>query len=195
MVKKIVNIAASRRAQLLNLAKKSNLDYNRILLIYLQEKFLFRLSKSAYKNNFFLKGGVLMYGEFQTKTRSTKDIDFLADGIKSDPAKIKKIIEEVVKIPASDGVVFNPNTITIEKITETAEYEGLRIKIETELDKARKILQIDIGFGDVIRPSPIMFNFPVLIEEEVIEISAYSWESVIAEKFEAIVKLSDLTVG
>ena len=132
-----------------------------------------------------------MYGEYQTKTRSTKDLDFLADKIQKDPNKIKRAIENIVTIPNEDGLIFNPQSMTIEKITETTEYGGLRIKIQAHLDTAKQTLQIDVGFGDVIIPSPIKFNFPVLLEDEEIEISAYSWESVIAEKFEAIVSLSE----
>lgn len=191
MGKRTRNIAASKRALLLNLAKDFDIDFNRVLLLYMQEKFLSRLSKSEYKDNFLLKGGILMYGEYQTKTRSTKDLDFLADKIQKDPEKIRRAIEDIVTIPNEDGLIFNPQSITIENITDTAQYGGLRVKLEVYLDTAKQILQIDVGFGDVITPSPIKFKFPVLLDNEEIQLTAYSWESVIAEKFEAIVILSD----
>jgi hypothetical protein len=191
MGKRIKNIAVSKRTKLLNLSKEYSIDFNRMLLLYMQEKFLSRLSKSKYNKNFFLKGGILMYGEYQTKTRSTKDVDLLADEIPNNPAKIRQIIEEILAIPNEDGLVFNVKAMKIENTTDTAKHGGLRIKLEIHLDTARQNLQIDIGYGDVISPYPIQFKFPVLLEDEEIQLSAYSWESFIAEKFESIVSLSD----
>jgi len=190
--KQIKNLGASVRERLLSIARKLNVDFNRILLLYFQERFLFRLAKSKYKKSFVLKGGVLLYGAHQMKARPTKDIDFLATKLKNQPESFARIIEEIITTEASDGVSFDPSSISVESIAQRAAYEGIRLKITAHLDTARQNLQLDIGFGDVVVPHPIPLEYPVLLESERIELSAYSWDSVVAEKFEACVKLSDL---
>ena len=186
----IKNMAASVRARLLNLAKKENINFNQILLLYMQERLLYRLSVSKYKNKFFLKGGVLILSVTNFKTRPTKDLDFLVKNISNDLDYIQNIFKEICKIECNDGVSFNSDNIKVENITEGAEYEGVRIKIETFLGDARKLLQLDLGFGDVITPKSKNLEYPVLLNQETPEINAYSLESVIAEKFEAMIKLS-----
>ena len=136
----IKNMAASVRARLLNLAKEENINFNQILLLYLQERLLYRLSISKYKNKFFLKGGVLILSLTDFKTRPTKDLDFLAKNISNDPEQIKNIFKEISEIECNDGVSFNSESITAERITEGAEYEGIRLKIEAFLRDVLKII-------------------------------------------------------
>ncbi|MCI0692495.1 nucleotidyl transferase AbiEii/AbiGii toxin family protein [candidate division KSB1 bacterium] len=190
--KQIKNLGASVRNRLLNVAKRLSMDFNRILLLYFQERFLYRLAQSKYKNSFVLKGGVLLYGRHQMKARPTKDIDFLATKINNQPESFARIINEIITTAANDGVFFDPASISFESIAQRAPYKGIRLKITAHLDTARQNLQLDFGFGDVVVPHPIPLEYPVLLEPERIEISAYSWDSVVAEKFEACVKLSDL---
>ncbi|HEX9974215.1 MAG TPA: nucleotidyl transferase AbiEii/AbiGii toxin family protein [bacterium] len=185
----IKNIAASVRAKLLNFAKSRGIDFNRLLLIYFQERFLYRLSKSVYKDKFILKGGVLFYGAYQEKARATKDIDLLAKKLSHDHNRFFSYIKNILSIEDEDGVIFLADTVTGEPISELAEYEGLRIRFKAKLDTAIITLQIDIGFSDAIFPHPISFDFPVVLGEEPFKLIAYSWESIIAEKFEAILKL------
>lgn len=191
--KTIKNIAASIRARLLNVAKRHNIDFNRMLLIYFQQCFLDRLANSTYSDKFILKGGLLFYGVQPITARSTKDIDFLGRGILNQPEKIKEVILEIIAIKLNDGVIFHPKSVRSELITERASYSGVRIFIEAELDTAKQNLQIDIGFGDKVVPGPVKFDYPDLLSERKIKIFAYSWNSVVAEKFEAIVSFSDLS--
>lgn len=186
----IKNMAVSVRARLLNLAKKEDINFNQMLLLYMQERLLYRLSISKYKNKFFLKGGVLILSLTNFKTRPTKDLDFLAKNISNDPDRIKNIFKEISEIECKDGVSFNSDSITVKKITEGAEYEGLRLKIEAFLGDARKLLQLDLGFGDIITPKSKQMEYPVLLNQKIPKINTYSLESVIAEKFESMLKLS-----
>jgi hypothetical protein len=97
------------------------------------------------------------------KTRPTKDLDFLAEGISADSESIKGIFQKICKMKCDDGVSFDPDTIKTEAITEGADYEGIRINIISYLGKARKRLQLDIGFGDIIVPEPKKLSYPSLL--------------------------------
>ena len=176
----------------MNLAKQQGVEFNRILLLYLQERFLYRLSKFRYKDRFILKGGVLFYGMHQERARPTRDIDLLVKNLPNAPDQFLPFIYEIFSIDAQDGIQFLFDSVTIDRIVEKAQYEGLRIKFTATLDTAILRLQVDIGFSDKVFPHPIIFEYPVLIGKERIKLLAYSWESVIAEKFEAIVKLGEL---
>jgi predicted nucleotidyltransferase component of viral defense system len=192
MAKQIKDMAASVHDRLLNLAKELSVDFNRLLLLYSQERFLYRLVSSEYRNYFVLKGGVLLYGVHQLKSRPTKDIDFLVEKLENKIEKMRVVISSIISQKINDGLDFDSSSLSIEEITDDSEYHGLRIKVDTYLGSAKRSLQLDMGFGDIIFPEPIKFNYPSLIEDETFEVNGYSWESVIAEKFEAIVKLSDL---
>lgn len=192
MTRNVKNVAASVRERLLHKAKERGIDFNRMLLLYFQERFLYRLVHSKYKNAFVLKGGVLFYGMHHLLARPTKDLDFLAKRIPNQIDAFAQILREIVAVVADDGIAFDSESITCQYITEAANYEGIRTKMSAELENAKLTLQLDVGFSDVVIPKPIQFDFPVLLSDRPIRVSAYSWESVIAEKFEAIVKLSDL---
>jgi predicted nucleotidyltransferase component of viral defense system len=192
MAKQIKNIVASVHDRLLNLSKELGVDFNRLLLLYSQERFLYRLVSSEYRDYFILKGGVLLYGVYQLKSRPTKDIDFLVEKLENKIERMRAVISSIISQKINDGLDFDSSSLSIEEIDDDAEYHGLRIKIDTYLGTAKRSLQLDMGFGDIIFPEPIKFNYPSLIEDENFEVNGYSWESVIAEKFEAIVKLSDL---
>lgn len=126
--------------------------------------------------------------------RPTKDIDFLLRSITNDQEKIKSIIGQVASIEAMDGVSFVIESISAESIIENADYGGIRVKIEAMLDNARKVLQLDIGFGDIVVAGPVEMDFPILLEEQPVpHLQVYSKESAIAEKFEALVKLNILS--
>ena len=122
--------------------------------------------------------------------RPTKDIDFLAEQVNNDLADIKHIFRDIARIVCDDGIRFNSSSITTERIKEDNDYEGIRLKIEVTLGKARKRLQMDIGFGDIIIPKAKVIEFPTLLEEKPPRVKVYSIESIISEKFEAMVKLA-----
>jgi predicted nucleotidyltransferase component of viral defense system len=187
--KNLSNIAASVKARLLNIANKESLDFNNLLLRYFQERLLYRLSISKYKSSFVLKGGLLLIVVNVPTSRPTVDIDFLAEKLKSDTKKIESIFKEIAGIDLPDGIVFNPATITSERIKEDADYEGVRIKITGISGKIKQQVQIDFGFGDVIYPSKQDITFPSILSEDKIKLKGYPLEVVVAEKFEAMVKL------
>lgn len=187
------NIAASVRAKLLNLAKQQGIDFNRLLLLYGQERFLYRVSKSKLRDSCILKGGILFYGQHHLSARPTKDIDFLGSGIPHDPVEIEPVIREILAIKVADGLEFLSEPVSIERIVESAEYEGLRIKLRAKLEQAKVSLQVDIGFGDVVIPAPIKIDYPTLLGAKRFKIRAYSWESVVAEKLEALARFGELS--
>jgi predicted nucleotidyltransferase component of viral defense system len=190
----ITNLGASIRAKLYNVARETERDFDSILLQYFQERFLYRLSISEFRRNFILKGALLLLAYKMPLLRPTKDIDFLLRSITNNQEKIKSIIGQVASIEAMDGVSFVIESISAESIIENADYGGIRVKIGAMLDNARKVLQLDIGFGDIVVAGPVEMDFPILLEEQPVpHLQVYSTESAIAEKFEALVKLNILS--
>jgi len=174
----------------MNIARAEKIDFDFLLLRYFQERFLYRLAISEFSNRFILKGGLLLICLKMPRSRPTKDIDFLAKEIKNDPAELEYIFKIIANIPCDDGVKFFSTSVISERIKEDADYDGIRIKIDATLGQARKKLQMDIGFGDVIIPQAMPMEFPTLLEGKPPTIKAYSIESIISEKFEAMVKLA-----
>ena len=190
MKKEIKEIAASTRARLLNIAKLENIDFDFLLLRYFQERFLYRLSISDYSQNFILKGGLLLVYLDIPKSRPTIDIDLLARRIKSNSDNVKNVICKIAEISCNDGVKFYPASAITEIIKKNTDYTGIRIKINASLEQAKKSLKFDISFGDIIIPKAIKIEFPTLLDESSPQIMVYSVESIVAEKFEAMVKLA-----
>jgi len=190
MEKEVKNKAASIRAKLMKMARAEGIDFDALLLRYFQEKFLYRLSISKFSDHFVLKGGLLLIYLKMPMLRPTKDIDFLAEQVKNDPDDIEHIFRDIANVTCDDGVKFNSSSITTERIKEDADYEGIRLKIEATLGQARKRLQMDIGFGDIIIPRSKVVEFPTLLGEKPPRVKVYSIESIVSEKFEAMVKLA-----
>ena len=190
MKKKPVNISASVLARLKNMADKEHLDFNFLLLRYMQERFLSRLVASGYINRFVLKGGVLLLAYNIERARPTRDIDFLGVDISRDRKDLERIIREIVSVHLNDGVKFLPDSVKSEIIKEDADYEGVRLKLTAKIGSARNTIQIDFGFGDIVSPHPFQMDYPTLLDRENIKVLAYSKETIVAEKFEAIVKLT-----
>ena len=190
MKKQIKNIEASVRAKLLNIAKQINRDFNAVLLQYFQERMLYRLSISPYKQNFILKGALLFLVYDMPSSRPTKDIDFLGVDISNTQENLLQIMKEVISIQVEDGVKFDPDNLYSEIIKEDEDYQGIRIFCTAYLGRANRRFHFDIGFGDIIVPNPVSLDFPSLLSEMPHpELMAYTPESAVAEKFEAIVKL------
>ncbi len=187
------NTGASVRARLLNVAKQTKQDNNAVVNRFAQERFLYRLSLSPFRENFILKGALLLLPYNLPITRPTKDVDFLGKGFQNDPAVIQNIIKQIVSISVDDGVQFEVNKVTTELITEQDEYNGVRCKVGGDVGGMTFSIQIDIGFGDEIVPSPIDIDFPIILDHPAPHLMVYSLESALAEKFETIVKLNFLT--
>jgi len=190
MEREIKNKAASIRARLMNIARTEKIDFDFLLLRYFQERFFYRLAISEFSDRFILKGGLLLICLKMPRSRPTKDIDFLAKEIKNDPVELEHIFRSITAIPCNDGVKFIASSLVSKQIKENADYEGIRIKVDATLGQARKKLQMDIGFGDIIIPRAIRMEFPTLLEEKSPRIKVYSMESIISEKFETMVKLA-----
>ena len=193
MVKgEIKNYGRSNRTKLLNLARKTKgADYNLILLRFVQERFLYRLSLSAYRDNFFLKGGALLFAHERFAARPTRDMDFLGDHISRDRENIKRIMLEICSIECEeDGVTFEcgEEDIWLEDITIEQEYNGTRVHMTAHMDTIVQPFSIDVGFGDVIVPQPAHLDYPLLLEGlPAVNVEAYSLETVVAEKFQTMI--------
>ncbi len=186
------NSVTSIQARLRNLAQADGRNYQLILIRYFQERLIYRLSVSNYCDNFCLKGGALLYALEQEKSRPTLDIDLLGLKMRSEQLHLKNVFTEICqKNDEQDAVTFNMDSLTTSEIAKEGKYSGVRIKIEAFLGTMRQTLQIDIGFGDIVTPKPIFMVYPTLLVMNQPHIWAYSIESVIAEKFEAMIDLAE----
>jgi len=191
MSKTIKDITASVRARLAIIAKKEQRSFDSVLLLYMQERILYRLSISKYCERFILKGGLLIFMLTEYKGRPTKDIDFLAEQISNDIENIRKAFSDICNVQCEDdGLVFSGDEIEVEEIKKDVEYHGIRVKTNCFLGNARKVLHLDIGFGDVVVPKAQMMECPILLDMKAPVIKVYSLESIISEKFQAMISLS-----
>lgn len=184
------NPAASVRARLLNRAKADKAEFQLILTRFALERLLYRLSRSAHRDQFLLKGALLFDLWFDEPHRPTRDADFLGFG-SSDIPRIEKIFRDICEVPApEDGMVFDPASVKGQEIRKEANYSGIRITLLATLDGAECPVQADIGFGDAVTPGPEDTDYPVYLDDlPVPNLRVYPKYSAIAEKFEAIVSL------
>ena len=192
MVRKIKNTAASVNQRLLNKAKETARPFNELLQHFAIERFIYRFSKSPHADRFILKGALMFSVWTGPGSRPTMDIDLLGiidNSLKVIVAAVKDACGVDVE---ADGMTYNAETVTAVRISEDAEYKGVRARIQGGLGNARVSVQIDIGFGDIIVPGPIKIAYPTLLEFPAPEMKGYTMESTIAEKFQAIVKLGIL---
>ena len=189
----IKNYGKSIRARLLNVAKQEEVSYQTILTRYFQERLLYRISQTRYRENFYLKGGALMYAYERFAARPTLDIDFLGTHIRSDGKRIAEAFREICAVDCKeDGVLFACDKIVTQNITEFKDYHGVRLNIPVAMDTIAQVLTMDIGFGDIVTPHPVSLDYPLLLEGlPEASILAYSTETVIAEKMHAIIDLAD----
>jgi predicted nucleotidyltransferase component of viral defense system len=186
------NWAASVRARLLELSKREGRTFQLILTRYFHERLLFRLSRSVYQPHFCLKGGTLLYAWGGLSSRPTKDIDLLGLHLSNNEVELQTIFRQVAAVAfPEDGVSFRQADLVAEEINKEGQYPGVRIYLLAQLDSIQQRIQIDIGFGDVVVPRPTTIHYPTLLEMEAPQILAYSVESVIAEKFEAMLDLAE----
>ena len=183
------NVAASVRARLLNRARETGQDFNLILIRYALERLLFRLSISAYADQFLLKGALLFDLWFDIPHRSTRDADFLGLGSTELP-DLETIFRNICTVDAEDGVTFRPDTVQAAEIRKEANYAGVRVTLLGLIDGARSPVQIDIGFGDAVTPAPEEVQYPVMLPDfQAPKLRVYPRYTVVAEKLEAITAL------
>lgn len=187
------NVIASIQGRLKVVAQAEKKVYQLILTRYFQERLLFRIFLSVHGQNFCLKGGALLFALQRERSRPTLDIDLLGMRISNDQNTLLCVFREVCAVPyQEDGVTFDLDTLKASEITKEGNYNGTRIKIAANLGNIRQIMQIDIGFGDIITPAPVRMDYPTLLAMECPVVQAYSVETVIAEKFEAMIDLAEL---
>ena len=139
---------------------------------------------------FTLKGGIFLYGLFEGDfARATTDIDLLAQMTSNEVENMQDIFHEIFNIEADDALRYDLSSLDIHTITEFKEYHGVNISVIAYLDKTKVPVSIDIGFGDIVVPERVLMEFPVILDMEIPKIYAYSLQSVVSEKFEAIVSL------
>ena len=189
--KAIKDMVASVRARLLNLARRTGKPYNEILIQYALERFLFRLSKSPFKDQFLLKGGLLLMGRGLPQARPTRDIDLLGL-MRKDLGEVSPIIRAIGESIFPDGLVFDFSQMSHETLTPESDYSGIRLKFKCRIGTAVVPMQVDIGFGDHVVPNPTEIVFPTLLDMEPPVVLGYAPETVIAEKFQAALDLADL---
>lgn len=187
------DIANSVLARLKNKSKETGRSYQLCLQLFCQEEFLRRLENSNYANNLILKGGLFIYTLTGFESRSTIDIDFLIRQLPNEPEELKKIVEEIIKMPSkNDFVSFE--VVDAKPIALTKKYAGVSISLIASIKNTRTPLSIDFGVGDVIVPKAEKRAIPTQLEdEEQPIINTYSVETTISEKLDAILNLMDFT--
>ncbi|MCM3900752.1 MAG: nucleotidyl transferase AbiEii/AbiGii toxin family protein [Pyrinomonadaceae bacterium] len=188
----VKSLAASVRQRLANLAQAQKEDFQQLLSRYARERLLYRLSISEYQERFILKGALLFSYWTGAPHRPTRDMDFLGYGA-PEIELLEQVIRDLCQIEVEpDGLAFLVDSVRGERIKDDEEYEGVRLHVTALLEKARITLQIDIGFGDRVVPGPEEIDFPTLLDFPAPHLRGYTRESVVAEKFEAMVKLGML---
>ena len=185
----VTNLPASVHARLLNQARSTNRPYQELLQYYAMERFLYRLSQSPHHSRFVLKGALMLHVWNAPLARATKDIDFLGRLDNSLDA-VERIVRDLCTIDVEpDGMMFDPASVKAERIKEDADYEGVRVRFIGQLARSRVTMQIDVGFGDVVTPDAETIAYPTLLDFPAAELSGYPRETVVAEKFQAMVYL------
>jgi len=186
------DVSASVHQRLLNKARESGRPFDELFQYYSMERFIYRLSKTPHVQKFVLKGALMFTAWNIQDTRTTKDIDFLG--------KLENSVEVIISVMKDtcnqtvepDGMNFNPHSITCNPIIEDAVYEGIRVFVRGNLGNSRVLLQLDVGFGDVVFPSELEVKYPTLLDFPAPILKGYTQESMIAEKFQAMIKLGEL---
>lgn len=189
--KDIKNITHSVAERLKSIAKKQNREHQDLILAYLIERFLYRISHTKYAEEFILKGALMLQILGEQCMRATRDIDFMAQADFS-LEKCKEIVVEIIACDVpDDGVIFDANTIKVAEIQKDTRQRGVRASFIGKIGTARATLQLDIGPYYKVIPSPIAFEFPQLLNFGSPSLLGYSAESIIADKFEAMISRDD----
>jgi predicted nucleotidyltransferase component of viral defense system len=180
--------AASIRQRLLDIARAEGRVHEVVLVRYALERLLYRLSRSAHRDRFALKGGMLVTRWIEGGNRETRDADFLGFG-ESAIDKLRATFAEIMAKPADDALEFDVVALRADQIREGMDYEGVRLRTSAYLEKTRIPVTVDIGFGDAVAPRLEPMNYPSLLGMEEPSIQAYPPAAVIAEKLQAMVAL------
>lgn len=175
----------SLKAKVSNLASSTNIPNKYLIQSFMFEALLKRISVSKYKDKFIIKGGLLLSSIFGVNLRSTMDLDTTIKGLPLDRTTITKVVNEIISIDLKDNIKLEIENI--KDIREEELYSGFNINLKAEFDGLRTNLMIDITTGDVITYKEVQFEYKTLFDNEIVNIMTYNYETIIAEKFEAIV--------
>jgi len=188
MPKEIKNIGASVRARLLRISKEKSQNFELVLTRYAIERLLYRLTRSRHADRFVLKGAMLLMTWFNEPFRATRDLDLLSYGDPT-PEVVLDIFKDVMGAEEGDGVHFDADGARISRIREDNEYGGLRVRTRADIGGAHISVNVDIGFGDATEPQGEWLDYPTLLEMPPPRLRGYARETVVAEKFQAMVAL------
>lgn len=180
----MIKTATQLKAKVRNLAKGDSLRASVLIRNFIMERFLERMALSPYRNNFILKGGMLVAAVVGLETRATMDIDTTVKALTLSRENAEKIIKAIIKVAVSDGISFQ--IIKVSEIMEGHDYPGIRFMLEAKFDEMRQAVKIDISTGDVITPRAIEYSYKLMFEERSISIWTYNLETLLAEKLETI---------
>ncbi len=183
------NPTASIRGRLKARALRDGYNPARFLTAYYHEGLIARIVASAYRENFVLKGGLSLFGRYGFLARPTVDIDLGVRDISNDPERVRAVFAEIVAVELEDHLSFDAASIYSRAILENATYPGVRLEIPVHLGEARDLLQLDLSFGNVITPAPVVIDFPAVLENRTYPILGYPLETLLAEKFAATCEL------
>ena len=187
--RRLKNLAASIRQRLLNLARARDEDFQLTLTRFGLERLLYRLGRSGHADRFLLKGAMLFSVWGDKVYRPTRDLDLAGSG-DSNLDHVRELFDDICRIEVEpDGLEFPPASIRVQEIREPSEYLGVRVRLEGRLHTTRIPLQVDIGFGDAVTPEPTEITYPTLLDLPAPRLRAYPLETVVAEKFQAMVVL------
>lgn len=169
-----------------SMAVKKNLRAQEVLQMFLFERVLERLANSDYRDNFILKGGLLISSMIGIGERTTMDMDTTVRGITMEEGEIVKAVKEILAVDVDDGIAFEYQSI--EPIREEDAYNNFRVHLNAKYGKIDSPMKMDITTGDAITPAAIRYDFPMLFEEKSVPVMAYTLETVLAEKYETIIR-------
>ncbi|HYS58784.1 MAG TPA: nucleotidyl transferase AbiEii/AbiGii toxin family protein [Burkholderiales bacterium] len=188
--KPVRNLAASVREHLRQLSRRRNEPFDLVLTKYALERLLYRLGRSDFKDRFVLKGAMLFALWTNQPHRPTRDADLLGFG-PNDVTGLVEVFRDLCSVACEDGLQYPAGSVRGEAHAEDKAYQGVRITMTAMLERARIPVQVDIGFGDVVTPAPEKITYPALLDFPAAELRAYPMYTVVAEKFEAAVKLGE----
>lgn len=180
----VSSIDIKKRAKIIE--KNNNLNHYEVLQRYMFERILERISVSEYRNNFILKGGLLLSAMFGVDNRTTKDMDTIIVGIDVSKEKMIKTLNQILSINLNDGVKFD--VIDITDIREEDEYGGNKYHIVGRKENLKVNLEIDVSTGDKVTPKELKYKFPLLFEDKTILINSYNIPTILSEKIETILR-------
>lgn len=181
----MIKTSTQLKALVRNRSGGNSLRAQMIIRSYVMERFLERLSRSRFRSNFIVKGGALITSMIGIEKRSTMDIDLTLRNFELSERSIRTVVQEIINIDLSDSIIFSILDISI--IMEDFEYPGIRVLLNSEIDRMSTPLKLDFSTGDIITPSEVDYSYALMFEDRSISLLAYNLETILSEKFETIV--------